>query len=1032
MDGEQEDGAPRDASASASPPPATTQATDSSGDSIFHFHPHHQQQEQPLQLKKKAAATPHATTPRNLVFPEPSDVQNELPAAQERAYTDLRDGHNGGGNVHQHVKVPPSAKKNLSPRTGDDQEASDSLCQQKLELKKKATPRATTPRNLVFPEPSDVQNELSVAQELPYTDLRDNHNGDADQEVHRRIKVPPSAKKYLSPRTGEDGGDLDDGRSLPSADGHRHHSRHHHHKGPQTVTPVVPRSLHGKLTFYGSRSVQRAWQSLRSVRQIYCHLSFQQKSAFGLILAGMLSESATPAPRYNVPIGIGVFMTSMSRFDHRMVVSGLCLAILIDFAWLLRPQEGAFNGFFQVNYDNLMHASLAICTLVKVWLVFFTYFDLGPEPPPLAAATSAPEDPSVDPQQPPPHHPVWHHIKFFFPRKTLPRSSHLSFEVLMRTLALIWIHGLCGVALFVLGILSAMFYTDRVQFRSMAFGAPLHLMMLFRSATTLASYVVATQHMNYNGCLKLFGCHKLAEYDDDGGADIVLKYNKRWLQRVQRAKALDTVVGVYFLLVFYAAFHSGQFFSGSGLTAVLIITALIVLVLDFWTPLLLMVIAKCGAVLHAHHKRGTVDVDPYYPNQLEWEEQEDDGKDGDDDDSPPGDDSSSSSSDSSSSGESSSYSSSWSSSGSRSSSGDGYSATDSRIRRRRQRRQRHRQKKMSKRLKKRSSSRKPLLRTENSLPIVNADEVHSGRGSAVGVEQLRANSINSSRVSESRGGGVWVRHWHEASGRSFLVHSITGESVWEIVSVQKTTGNSLSSMRKFPSSSALTVQAPRAAAGYPGSGGLSSARRQSSDTGTISSPPVLVVPGSPPTSDSEIVVTSVHSPRGGGGSGSARLSARRFSSSPHAVPIASESGDELLPPEEAATDPNQANELLLTADEFLQLWDALPDGGSFICRVSKIPSPPDLARHLHRHRFLISSDGLNRANLRTMHFYAAVVGASPHDDSHLPQFFLGEFVFDSLSLKLYAKFRCPQQDAIVPCVKKLQLKEIVGSYARCE
>lgn len=903
-----------------------------------------------------------------------------------------------------------------------------------LKLKKKATPRATTPRNLVFPEPSDAHKELPVAQERAYADFRDDHSGDADQEVHRRVKVPPSAKKYLSPPTDDNDGE---DNALASTDDH--HSHHHsHRKRPQTATSAVaPRSVHGKLQFFASRSAQSARHSLRSVRQIYHHLSFQQKSAFLLILAGMLSESATPAPRYNVPIGIGVFMTSASRFDHRMVVSGLCLAILIDFAWLLRPQEASFNGFFQIKYDNFMHMSLGICTLVKVWLVFSTYFDLGPEPPPLA---QSPAEPSIEvtPQAPStrPHYPVWHHIKFFFPRKTLPCSSHLSFEVLMRTLALIWIHGLCGLALFVLGILSAMFYTGRVQFRSMTFGAPLHLMMLFRSATTLASYVVATQHMNYNGCLKLFGCHKLAEYDDDGGCDIVLKYNKRWLQRVQRAKALDAVVGVYFLLVFYAAFHSGQFFAGSGLTAVLIITALIVLVLDFWTPLLLMVVAKCGVVLHAHHKRGTVDVDPYYPNQLEWED-EDDKEDEDvsssDDDSRD----SSSSGGSSSSGENSSYSSSWSS-GSRSSSGGGYSTTDSRIRRRRQRRQRHQQKKMNQRLRKRDSSRKPLLRIENSLPIINADKVYSGSGggsalsSGGGGGQLRANSINSSRVSESSDSGVWVRHWHEASGRSFLVHSVTGESVWEIVSMQKTTAKS-SSMRKFPSSSALlAVQSPRDAAEYPGSGGSSSTLRQSSENGFVSSassPAVVVVPGSPPTSDSEIVVTSVHSPRAGGiGNGSARLSARGYSPS-HTTPLAIKRGENLLP--DAAMDSNQANELLLTPDEFLRLWGALPDGGSFTCRVSKIPSPQDLARHLHRNRFLISSDGLNSANLRTMHFYAAVIGASLHDGL-LPQFFLGEFVFDSLSLKLYAKFRCPQQEAIVPCVKKLQLKEIVGSYAPCE
>ncbi|KAF1334000.1 hypothetical protein FI667_g1848, partial [Globisporangium splendens] len=132
------------------------------------------------------------------------------------------------------------------------------------------------------------------------------------------------------------------------------------------------------------------------------------------------------------------------------------------------------------------------------------------------------------------------------------------------------------------------------------------------------------------------------------------------------------------------------------------------------------------------------------------------------------------------------------------------------------------------------------------------------------------------------------------------------------------------------------------------------------------------------------------------------------------------------------------NAILLTPEEFLLLWDALPDGGSFICRVSKIPLVQDLSRHLHLNHFVVASNGPNAANhLRTMHFHAAVQDSTPIRSSnsgwHLsrtqPQFFLGEFISDSLSLKLFAKFRCPQQDAIVPFVKKLQLKEIVGSYA---
>ncbi|TYZ61701.1 hypothetical protein PybrP1_005713 [[Pythium] brassicae (nom. inval.)] len=557
------------------------------------------------------------------------------------------------------------------------------------------------------------------------------------------------------------------------------------------------------------------------MRLLHRQLTFQQKIAYVLILAGMLSESATPAPRYNVPIGIFMFMHSTSRFDHRMVVAGLCLAIVIDLVWLLRPQERSFNGYFLVQYTNYVLATLGICTLIKIWLVFFTYSDLGPEP--LSSSEQQLEQqlgdsPDQHQSSPPPpgrHHPLWHHIKFFFPRKTYPRCSHLSFEVLMRTLALIWLHGLCGVALFVLGVLSAMLYSGKVQLRSAALGAPLHLMMLIRSATTLASYFIATQHMSYDGCLRLFGCHKIAEIGEDGGSgtDVVLKYNKRWLRRVQRVKFLDALVGAYFVLVFYSAFHSGQFFAGSGLTAVLIVTGLVVLVLDFWTPLLILVVAKCGAMLHTHHRRGTVDVDPYYPNQLEWEENDE------------------------------------------------------------------------------------------------SDDQKSG-------------SSSDSDASSSSGG------------------------------------------------------------------------RSSDDSSLFSS------------------------------SSSSKSSSSGYSTT------AGHAGDEAV------------NEQRLTPHEFHLLWDALPDGGSFICRVSRIPNGHELTRHLVRNSFVIASDEPNDEGLRVAHFYAAVV-APPEADERFgsggrlsartqQQFFLGEFLFESLSLKLFATFRCPRPEVIVPFVKRLQLKEIVGSYAPCE
>lgn len=909
-----------------------------------------------------------------------------------------------------------------------------------LQPKKAETPRKITPRNLVLPEPTDINAALPTAPECIYSAPRD----DSDDEVHRhskqpqsehkhKHKLPPSTRKYLSPR--QDSGDSEAPGKV-SVGQERSVQQSH-----RPLAVRVPRSLRGKIQFYSLRVLQRAKYSTRAMHFLHRQLPFRQKAAYVLILAGLFSESATPAPRYNVPIGILVFMRSTSRFDHHVVVSGLCLAIIIDLVWLLRPQEGSFNGYFLVKYTNYMLACLGICTLLKICLVFSTYSDLGPEP--LSSSEQQQQQPargSSDPHQLPPpppprqHHAIWQHIKYFFPRKTYPRCSHLSFEVLMRTLALIWIHGLCGVALLMLGLLSAMFYSGTVQFRSSTLGVPLHLMMLIRSTTTLASYVVATQHMSYSGCLRLFGCHKIAEIgerDDDngGGSDIVLKYNKRWLRRVQRAKALDVLAGIYFVLVYYAAFHSGQFFAGNGLTAVLVITGLVVLVLDLWAPLLIMVVAKCATVLHAHHRRGTVDVDPYYPNQLEWEENEDElddrkGGSASDSDAP-----------SSCRGRSNDDSSSPSSSNNSKSSSSGYSTTASQIHRRRRRRLRRRERMEEKRQKRAlsrghsssSGSRKPLLeppKRQNTVPIIDVHDVLSSRTPDSGRQQPLSSRPLTSLLKPSHI-GVWVRHWHDASGRSYLVHSVTGETVWEMTGSKSESGNLKMSERKTPRSAEMASSRSALASAH---------RRGSSDRSVVPSNTndrvVRERPSSPPTSDSEVIV--ITSPRPGLSS-SGRLSARLTSltaSEAHGNDTGRDVEDTAI------------NEQRLTPNEFHLLWDALPNGGAFICRVSRIPNVLELTRHLVRNRFVVVSDALNDEGLRVVHFYAPVV-APPEVDERFTssgrlsartqqQFFLGEFVFDSRSLKLFATFRCPRPEAIVSFVRRLQLKEIVGSYAPCD
>lgn len=275
----------------------------------------------------------------------------------------------------------------------------------------------------------------------------------------------------------------------------------------------------------------------------------------------------------------------------------------------------------------------------------------------------------------------------------------------------------------------------------------------------------------------------------------------------------------------------------------------------------------------------------------------------------------------------------------------------------------------------RRSTRAPLIpagRRPLSTPIVDAQAL----------EVERQDALELLETARSSGKGVWIRHWDEGSCRAYLVHSATGEAVWEVV-VQ----NSENTARK-PKSSSRRHEAQS----LPESGRRDKNTRRETTT---------VRANSPPTSDSEVVISPV--------SLTQRTSVRAVANSRTEL----------------------SNVPLLDPTEFLALWEATPDAGNFICRVTKIPHWQDLELHLRRHAFAVVSDGFNLSNMRTVHFYAAMP-APPNKQQSAPTFFLGEFIFDSLSLKLYATFRCVEPNAIVPYVKRLQLKDVVGSYTPCE
>ncbi|EGZ25511.1 hypothetical protein PHYSODRAFT_297153 [Phytophthora sojae] len=741
----------------------------------------------------------------------------------------------------------------------------------------------STPRNTIVPDLSDVgSGELPTA---PPT---------------QNVAVKGSARKYLQT----------DGSSGPPPPVPEQKSK---------SRVKAPRSLRGKLHFYFGDG-KAAASAARSARRALGHLSLQQAVAFLLLLAGMVSESGTPAPRYNVPIAIGLILLPaateddavayLQREHHRLFITGLSLATAVDFVWLMRPQEGAFNGYFVESIKSYTDIGIAACAIAKVALIFCSYLELVDTEPPLDEDG---EDVYKTPSIPPPSFRLWDKLKFFFPRRTLPKRAQLSIEVLHRVLVLAWIHLICGALLLALALIATMWYAGRTQFRVSPVGIPLYIMLLLKAATTLLTYLTIAHRINYDACLELYGLKqrdpssRVREVD---GVQMrlpqepVLAYNRAWLHRVQRAKVLDAIAGGYLLLVFYAALRSGMIVGGKGVPTMLACIAVVQLVLDIWTPLLILVAARCGSALHALHHRGIPGTDPLFPPQLRWEdsdEEDDSSDDGTEDGSED------ESEEEESEGDLSYHSS--------SSSGD----ADRTPAERRARRLLHRQRRLESL---RASPRDP------QLPIVDADAVEGDQIARSARDIATARDVVEN--ANSSGTGAWVRHWHEASRRAYLVHSLTGEAVWEI-----------------PKKTNTAPTSPRP---------LASAR--------------------------ELV----------------RI-------------------DDLV-------------SARLTSEAFIKRWSELADGGGFNCRVSRIPDSVVLAQHLHDHDFIIVSDGPRHHGdqQRTVLFYAE----DSEDGEEEALMFMGEFVFDSLSLKLRACFRCADPEAIVPFVKRLQLKEIVGAYAPCD
>jgi hypothetical protein len=846
--------------------------------------------------------------------------------------------------------------------------------------------RTTTPRNnLVFPDvienaaPTSGRRQQQEGSSGRLDDQPDRGAPTLSSRSNPR-SIPLSARKYavadsnatMDPNHNAAPNSIvkpSDAQRVPSpgpaspANARSASSRHR-----QSLLQFVPSraAVRGSVTLLARELPIRIKKAAHSSKRAYDHASVQQIIAYALVISGMLSEAFTPAPRHNTPLGVLLFVVPLAQFPHRLVVSGLCAGVFIDIYWLLRPQEASFNGYFSTNFVSAAQLALAACALVKLWLLFSAYSDLQEVEDNVEEVASKRRGrrATTSPLQPGSHR-LWDQIKYIFPRKTMPKRSHLSFEVLMRVLALVWIHGVLGVLLLVLALIAASTYQTRPQFRAKPLGLPLHIIMLFKAGTTLLSYFCVTHQMSYRGCLGL-------TVGGIGGFranrnDIVLKYNKVWVQRVQRAKALDTVAGVYALLALFMASHRGEGVATPGVEAVLAFTAASLFMLELWTPLLILTAAKCGARLHDLHRLGEDGIDdPYFPNQIQWSDEEE----GSDDDSDDGD----SDEDDDSSGD-----------GEEDSDGDStrrVSAISLRERQRRSTRGRQSERSSRRLDPDRRPSRRQLLREEDEEEDDSEEEDRgwnrSARRSSLAIVDANEapRRVGNSLVDKpAMSGPIWVRHLDPSSGRPFLVHSITGESVWEIVSprdnADERDGEDSDDTERQPKTSAR------------------SSRRAISRVGSSRSSKI--------------------------GDTTSRRNAEDIPQQQQQL-------------EQDAPLSQRDESELATLVMFTREWYALGvDSGAFSCRVSRIPSSSELTAHLTRQGFTVVSDGILDSTSGDHRRVARLL--APVYTGEEQVLFLSEFTFDSLSLTLRAAFRCARVDAVVEYVRRLQLKEIVGAYS---
>ena len=337
------------------------------------------------------------------------------------------------------------------------------------------------------------------------------------------------------------------------------------------------------------------------------------------MIFAILSECGLPSPKYNFPVGAALLSVPHYLRSGNVVIVGLLLTIVMDIFWLLRPTETSYLGTFTPRAVACSRLTLATCLVLKLWMLFSVYFYLHP------TGWNRPASPTKSSRK---NHfgatsnsSLWNRWKFFFPRQTLPRRANLSYEVAMRVMALLWIHLICGIVLFFLSGVSFLVFWHTPHFQDRTFGMSLPIAMLLKAVTILSTFSVAMGNVHFEGCLRVFDCHKAgcvtrADLDRRKKKPVV-KYTKKWSKRVKWMKVFDTFCGIYLALVVYASVHQSVYYT-PGITVMLALVEMIVLTLDIWSCLLILVIYRCAKSLHYMYQHGTdEDIDVYMPEQLE-------------------------------------------------------------------------------------------------------------------------------------------------------------------------------------------------------------------------------------------------------------------------------------------------------------------------------------------------------------------------------------------------------------------------------